>query len=72
MHVRLAKVLDKIVASPVLVRKLKGQSGIFRIKDANGQTVEVNFERTQAGYINFVCDDETLKLRIPDRYVKPG
>ena len=69
--VKLQRVLDKFVSTPALVRKLK-QSGVIRIKDAAGQAVEISYVKTQAGYIDFANADETLSLKIPDRYVKPG
>ena len=69
--VRLQRVLDKFVSTPALVRKLK-PSGVFKIRDAGGQTVEIEYRKTQAGYIDFINADETIRLKIPDRIVKPG
>jgi hypothetical protein len=68
--VRLQRVLDKFVSTPALVRRLS-KSGMLRIIDAEGQAVEVKYEKTQAGYIDFSNVDETLRMKIPDRYVKP-
>ena len=69
--VRLQGVLDKLVSTPKLVRKMK-PSGVLRVKDAGGQVVEVKYQKTQAGYVEFIDADETIRLKIPDHVVRPG
>ena len=51
----ISKVLDRIVADPVVIRRLKAKSGRFNIK-ANGKKVGVSYERSDAGYYTFTPD----------------
>jgi hypothetical protein len=67
--VRLKGILDKFVSTPALVRALK-PAGTLRIKDAGNQVVEIQYIRHPA-FIEFIGADETMKMKIPDRYVKP-
>lgn len=62
---KLSSVLDKIVSNPVLVRRLN-QSGVLKIRGGDGVLVEVPYEKTAAGYINFTAQDETIVIPLPD------
>ena len=64
MALTLQNVLDRFVKTTALVRKLK-KNGTIKVEDGAGQVVRVQYERTQAGYINFTNADETLKLKVP-------
>ena len=60
----LSRVLDRLVSTPALIRKLPDK-GVVKVKDGRVKIVEISFEKTQAGYINFSNADETLQLKIP-------
>jgi|GEM_PF-4683103 len=59
----LESLLDRIVSTPALVRKLKPR-GTLKVKDANGQLIEVPYEKTAAGYVNFSAVDESIQVQI--------
>lgn len=63
MPLTIENVLDRVVSNPVLVRKLKDK-GVLRVSDG-GKIVEVPYEKTQAGYVNFYAADETVRLKLP-------
>lgn len=57
-----SKVLDRAASDPVVIRKLKGNSGRFKIK-ADGKEVGVSYERLPSGYFIFTPDvPESTKL----------
>ena len=64
MPLTLENVLDRVVSQPALVRKLKDK-GVLRVRDGVGNVVEVPYEKTQAGYVNFYAADETRRLKLP-------
>ena len=51
----LSKVLDRAISDPAFMRKLKGNSGRFKIK-ARGKEVVVAYEKSPAGYFTFTPD----------------
>jgi hypothetical protein len=63
MPLTLENVLDRVVSQPALIRRLKDK-GVLRVMDA-GKVVEVPYEKTQAGYVNFHAADETMRLKLP-------
>jgi len=65
MKVSLQNVLDRYVMTPALVRKMK-RTGTLKVKDGAGQVIRVEYEKTQAGYINFTNADETIQLKVPN------
>lgn len=64
MPLTLGNVLDRVVAMPALIRKL-GDKGVVRVRDGAGKIIEVPYEKTQAGYVNFYAADETVRLKLP-------
>jgi hypothetical protein len=57
-----SKILDRVVSDPVVIRRLKGKSGRFKIR-ANGKEVGVAYEKSDAGYFTFTPDvPEETKL----------
>jgi hypothetical protein len=68
--VPLQNVLDKLISTPALVRKLK-KSGVLKVKDKTGQTVKVDYVKTAAGYVEFSGADETIRIKVPANPVRP-